>query len=64
MLNNHMPSRKWNFAGAQVLAQVMTILEQLGGRGPKGWDDRLFLEGAREWQKLNLRAFLDGKAEG
>lgn len=48
--NNHMPSRKGNFVGAQVLTQVRTILEQLSGRRSKGWGDRLFLEGAREWR--------------
>lgn len=64
MLNNHMPSRKGNFGGAQVLARVTTFLEQFGGREPKGWDDRLFLEGARERQELNCRTFLDDRARG
>lgn len=63
MPKNHMPSRKGNFGGAQVLAQVMTFLEQLGGRRPKGWNDRLFLEGARERQKLNFRTSLGDRTE-
>lgn len=63
MPKNHMPSRKGNFGGAQVLAQVTTFLEQLGGRRPKGWNDRLFLEGARERQKLNFRTFLGDRTE-
>lgn len=46
MPKNHMPSRKGNFGGAQVLAQVMTFLEQFGGRRPNGWNDRLF------WKEL------------
>lgn len=64
MPNSHMPSRKGDFVGAQVLTQVMTFLEQLGGREPTGWGDRLFLEGARKWQKLNFRTFLDDEAKG
>lgn len=51
MPSNHVPSRKGNSGGAYL----KTFLEQLGGSGPEGWGDRLFLEGAREWQRLRLR---------
>lgn len=41
MPSNHVPSRKGNSGGAYL----KTFLEQLGGSGPEGWGDRLFLEG-------------------
>lgn len=55
MPSNHVPSRKGNSGGAYL----KTFLEQLDGSGPEGWGDRLFLEGAREWQRLRLRTLRD-----